>query len=149
MVALLDDLGFTGTRDGMTDRQQASVYTLVMMIGPWNVHHGDCTGSDDQMDQIACELGIGVCVHPPLDPKRRAWCHTRPHDADFLVYEPSPYLHRNRAIVDATEGMVATPKTMAETTRSGTWSTIRHALRRGVPVWIVRPDGSVKFRGSK
>jgi hypothetical protein len=142
-------IGFTGTRNGMTPEQQTRVSLLLLELGATDLHHGDCTGSDDQMDQIACELGIGVCVHPPLNPLHRAWCHTRPHDADFLMYEPNPYLHRNRAIVDATEGLVATPKTMAETTRSGTWSTIRHALRRGVPVWIVRPDGSVKFRGPK
>lgn len=148
-LPVLNDLGFTGTREGMTDRQQRSVYTLVLMLDPWNVHHGDCVGADDQMDQIAVELGIGVCVHPPLDPKHRAWCDTRPHDADFLLYEPRPYLNRNHAIVTDTEGLIATPKTMVETKRSGTWATIRYALRHEGPVWIVRPDGSVKFRGPK
>ena len=132
----------------MTDRQQSSVYALVMMIGPWIVHHGDCTGSDDQMDQIARELGIGVCVHPPLDPKHRAWCNTRPYES-VLICEPLPYLQRNHAIVADTEGLIAAPSTGIEQGRSGTWATIRYGLRSGKPVWIVRPDGSVKFRGGK
>jgi hypothetical protein len=51
-----------------------------------------------------------------------------------------PYLDRNREIVDNTDVLVACPAGPEER-RSGTWSTIRHALRWGVPVILCWPDG--------
>lgn len=54
-------------------------------------------------------------------------------------------LDRNRDIVEAAEVLIACPDG-PERQRSGTWATIRHALRVGKPVVIVWPDGRVERR---
>jgi len=47
---------------------------------------------------------------------------------------PTPYLSRNRAIVDETEMLIATPAEFTEQQRSGTWSTVRYARACGKKV---------------
>lgn len=137
-------IGFTGTREGMTDQQQDAVLRLLLRLGARDLHHGDCI-ADGQVDQIGRELGLAVYLHPPTNPKLRSWCNTRPQLESWIA-EPKPYLERNQEIVDATATMIATPKLMAEEARSGTWSTIRYAMRRSKPVYVVWPDGSIELR---
>ena len=138
-------VGFTGTQRGMTAAQYAAVSELLLARFPHAVvttpvravtfHHGDCTGADEQAHVIARICGYFIVVHPPIDPKKRAWC-----TGDFAM-TPAPYLERNAAIVRSTEVLVATPGERAEQLRSGTWATIRCARRLGRPVMIVWPDG--------
>lgn len=135
-------VGFTGTQVGMTVPQNMAAYELVLELGATEISHGDCIGADDQMDQIAKELGIGVCVHPPTVKTKRAWCNQRPH-GEIWNAAPEPYLQRNRAVVDATRLLIATPKEREETLRSGTWSTVRYARKQRKPVRIIWPDGTV------
>ena len=134
-------IGFTGTQAGATPEQQHGVIRLLMKLGATDLHHGDCIGADDQADQIARELDIIRHLHIPTNANKRAHCMVR--DGLDVVYPALPYLERNRAIVDATAALIATPKEMAETLRSGTWATVRYARRQGKPVHIVWPDGTV------
>jgi hypothetical protein len=134
-------IGFTGTQAGMTDAQQSSAYQIVALSEATDLHHGDAIGADDQMDQIARELGLLRHIHIPTNGSKRARC--MPRLGIDLVYAPLPYLERNRAIVDASEAMIATPKEMAETLRSGTWATVRYTRKQGKPLFIVWPDGTV------
>lgn len=136
-------IGFTGTRNGMTPEQQTRVSLLLLKLGATDLHHGDCIGADDQADQIGRELGLTIYIHPPDNPKLRAWCNKRPTGETWTETPPQPYLKRNRAIVDCSRAMVATPKEGAETTHSGTWSTIRYARVKRRPVHIVWPDRTV------
>lgn len=54
---------------------------------------------------------------------------------------PEDLLARNRDIVDETEILIACPGHMHEELRSGTWSTIRYAVKIQRPHIIIWPDG--------
>ena len=134
-------IGWTGTQLGMTDAQKLNAYGLMLELFATDLHHGDAIGADDQADQIARDLGIRRHLHIPLNGSRRARCIAR--EGFDVVYAPLPYLERNKAIVDASEALIAAPKEMHETLRSGTWATVRYARRQGKPVHILWPDGSL------
>lgn len=134
-------IGFIGTQDGTTPQQRVTVRQLLLELGATDFHHGDCIGSDDESDTIARELGLALHVHPPANPSKRAWCVVP--SGLLTLYPLKPYLERNHDIVDATAALIATPKEMSETLRSGTWSTVRYARKQGKPVHIAWPDGSV------
>lgn len=51
----------------------------------------------------------------------------------------APYLERNKHIVDNCEIMIACPKEVEHTVRSGTWSTIRYAWRVKRKITIIPP----------
>jgi len=133
-------IGFSGTQRGMTDQQRVAVQRLFLDLGAVTVHHGDCEGSDDQADDIARSVGCRIHIHPPTDPKKRAFCF-QPGDT---ASPPRPYLERNKGIVDSTACLVAAPFEVEEQIRSGTWSTVRYARRRGKTVHLVFPNGTVR-----
>lgn len=131
-------LGFTGTRQGMTEPQRDTVKRLLVELAPAEAHHGDCIGSDAEFhDLVAQHLPVAqIIVHPPSKSSARAFCqgHREMPPAEFLV--------RNHHIVDASTVMIATLQESQEQRRSGTWATIRYAIRRGKTVHVVAPDGS-------
>jgi hypothetical protein len=45
--------------------------------------------------------------------------------------------------------MFATPHTQHEIIRSGTWATIRHAIKEALPVLIVWPNGKLTLHRDK
>jgi hypothetical protein len=138
-------VGFTGTREGMTEAQKAKVRELVIASCTSEVHHGGCIGADVDFDFICHNIpgrAIKVVVHPSslksyhgtvLQP-----CELR---ADY------PPLERNRHIVSESGILVATPKGVQEQIRSGTWTTVRYARNQGRTVLIVFPDGQLKIKG--
>ena len=131
-------VGFTGTSRGMTAAQRAQVRDVLARYrasGATHFHHGDCVGADAEAHTIAKGLGFYVVLHPPSDPKARAYAtgdEARPL---------APYLIRNRAIVLATQCLVATPSGETEERRSGTWATVRYARKEGRQVTLIFPDG--------
>lgn len=134
------EIGFTGTRDGMTKAQYDAVWNLLSDLkrrGARMLHHGDCVGSDAQAHTLALALSLPVTLHPPINETFRAFCK-----GAVAVKHPLDYLPRNRNIVDASTILVATPKAMTDL-RGGTWYTIRYASRRKKPRYVVLPDGSV------
>lgn len=118
----------------MTDAQFYTVGRF-MLRPPGELHHGDCVGADSQMHDIARMNGWFIVVHPPDNPKLRAF---REGDA---IWRPLPYLARNSEIVHVADVMLATPAQHEEQRRSGTWSTIRYARKIGTPLVIIWPDG--------
>lgn len=138
--------GFTGTRDGLTPEQKKALMSILAMYEPYQVQHGDCIGADETLHYL-CLTGLGsvyICVRPPIDSKYRAWCSLK---HPFVVsVEPKPYIQRNHDIVDNSTYLIACPKESVEVLRSGTWATIRYAQKRGKPVYIIFPDGSVDRR---
>lgn len=142
---MLDGIAFTGTQQGMTDVQSGvvtSILPLLFKIAGWKIRHGDCIGADEQIHRICRRTAFRRCfihIHPPSNKSKCAFC-----EAD--AYEPSMgYLERNHAMVDATSTLLATPKDMAEELRSGTWATVRYARKRNRCIYIVYPDGTVRF----
>jgi len=144
-------LGFTGTQIGMTPRQADAFRQFIESKGVTEFHHGDCIGADAQAHSIARVRHIPVIVHPPSDPKKRAYvefgalsiiaCGSDPFS--MYVRPEKPYIERNHDIVDETDELVATPKSVYEELRSGTWATIRYAQKLGKPVTLIMPDGTV------
>jgi len=128
-------LGFTGTQDGMTDRQKDATHFWFAEFGiGGQLHHGDCLGADEDAHDIALSLGMEVYIHPPDNPSKRANCK-----GAKKVYMPKPYIMRNHNIVRMCERLIATPSTDFETIRSGTWATVRFAKRQCVPVTLLKP----------
>src|SRR4030095_14184313 len=129
-------IGFTGTQLGMTRDQHHALQTLLQTYAKLpdpEFHHGDCVGSDSLAASTARDAGFRVIGHPPLVPYKRTF-----FDSDETL-EPKQCLARNRDIVDAVEILIATPKTMKQQVRSGTWATIRYARARGVQTIILPP----------
>lgn len=135
------NVGFTGTRSGLTGQQWNALRDILLQeCGPsGEVHHGDCVGADDSAHHIALSLRFRIVMHPPTDRSRRAFCHAADHILPAL-----PYLERNHAIVDATDLLVACPEGKEEKQRSGTWATVRYARKTGKPIILVFPDGTVR-----
>lgn len=139
-------LGFTGTREGMTDKQKSVVDFILQDWAPSLVRHGDCIGADHDFHVLAYYRSILVDIHPPIKEEYRARCD-RLYTNINKVWTPKPYLDRDRDIVDTSTALVATPKEYKNKLRSGTWYTFRYAKKvwadSGKRIAIVFPDGTV------
>jgi hypothetical protein len=140
-------LGMTGSRFGLSSQQHAIVTTLldgerVDWPRPYQLHHGDCVGADERTHYIAIQLtGILTVSHPPIDSKWRAYCNAH------VIMPPRPYHDRNHDIVTVVERMFALPSGEEQSQpRSGTWSTIRYAIRNHRPILIIYPDGREELK---
>jgi hypothetical protein len=144
MLRLGSHLGFTGTREGLTERQTIALEELLTDRIERHkfrfLHHGVCIGGDAKAHRIGRATGFLMILHPPLDARFMADILDGP---DITWLEPADYLQRNRAIVDATGELVAAPAG-PERTHSGTWSTIRYARRQRRPVTVLWPDGTAQ-----
>jgi hypothetical protein len=129
-------VGITGTRRGVWGPQLVELRRLLLQLGASEVHHGDCIGFDAQAHAVARELGLRIVIHPPEDATRRAFC-----TGASLNFEPRPYMERNRAIVHAVDILLAAPRTMDQDSEkhSGTWATVRYALKAGKKVRLIEP----------
>ena len=147
-------VGFTGTQFGMTREQMRTLDKLFFETfrdhHEVEFHHGDCIGADAQAHEIFCrvanviEAPASIIIHPPTDPKKRAWCDSAPWRIPLHIRARMPYLDRNKAIVDGADFLIACPQTFEEKVRSGTWSTVRYARRTKVQILIIQPTGVVK-----
>ncbi len=139
----MTDVGFTGTRQGMTPEQRVGVLDILGLHRGEGARfsHGDCVGSDEEAHFIAMDLGYIVHVWPPDDSSRRAF--TTGH----FIHAARPYRVRNQSIVMMSGILVATPTGPEEAEdqrRSGTWMTVRMARKRGIQIYIVLPDGTIE-----
>lgn len=132
-------VGFTGTRNGMTDVQRAAFREWLTATQPIEFHHGDCVGADEQAANDAARLLCDIHCHPPLKDDHQA----RTQNYDHL-HQPKTHFARNRDIVDACDVLAAAPLDLMHQTRGGTWYTVDYALKRGKPVVVFWPDGRVE-----
>jgi hypothetical protein len=141
-------IGFTGTREGMTE-QQRSAFDEWICSQPdiTEFHHGDCVGADDQAADVLHEIRTGedpgplikVVCHPPDNNKRRAF------NGHFDELRPvKKYTSRNRDIVNETDVLLVCPLGTERQTRGGTWYTADYAQRLGRRVVIFWPNGTVE-----
>jgi len=130
-------IGFTGGRGGASSKQLRSLRSLLAGC-TGELHHGDCIGADASAHSIALALGFSIFIHPPADPRKRAFCA-----GAVKVFHAMPYLVRNVVIVRSTSCLIACPHSSQEQLRSGTWSTIRFARSLARPVFLILPDGSI------
>ena len=108
---------------------------------PISFHHGDCIGADATAHDYAANLKFHIVIHPPLDAKARAFKPGK-------VLECKPYLVRNHDIVDVADTLIACPDG-PERLRSGTWATVRYALRQRKQVYLIWPDGKLQTLKSR
>jgi len=135
----MSDFGFSGSEHGLTVPQRNTLTRLLTPqtgMTPGFVRHGSCIGADDQFGWIAHTLGYWVILHPPNNPRKRAYSY-----CDEILPE-EPYLTRNHHIVDSSPRMLFGPGTMEETLRSGTWATVRYAKKAERNGVIVLPNGT-------
>lgn len=131
-------IGFTGTRVGMRVPQLQSLKYVLSMHEESTFHHGDCKGADAEAHDVAKFFEYFIIVHPPEDPKLRAYCEGN------VIRATKPYIQRNHNIVDESDILLATPRTFLEERQgSGTWATIRYAFQMAKRVVIIRPDGTL------
>lgn len=137
-------IGFTGTRDGMTEEQIKVLLKCVMFDTQiTEAHHGMCVGADVQFHDIIRKIDpngfIKIIGHPASN-----FRHYKPMTGRLdVVREAKPSLRRNHDIVDECDILIATPKSEKEWLRSGTWSTVRYAHKINRDVVIINPDGGI------
>ncbi len=136
-------LGFTGTREGLTEKQYLALRSEISRrdLSPATIfRHGDCIGADsDAHDVVRACSHARIFGHPPDRAALRAY-----RQCDHLMPE-RPYLDRNRDIVNMSDELIACPDG-PERQRSGTWSTVRYAVKQHKPVTIIYPDGTLGYR---
>lgn len=145
------NIGFTGTREGMTEDQLERFSILIHeSLGGYakdglTLYHGMCKGADEQAHYnfMLC-INWGVIGFPSNVPNTQM--NRRPIAVKFdnwdgfsKVYKPQDPLERNKLIVEHCDVLIATPKSRQEERRSGTWSTIRYARKLKKPVYIIWP----------
>jgi len=116
--------------------QWNEVRRMLVEHKPSEVHHGDCIGADADFHQLSRSENIRVVIHPPVKDVNRAFCN------GDVVLPPKPYITRDDDIIDAVDVMIATPKEYNMILRSGTWTTVRHARKKGKTVFVILPDGT-------
>ena len=142
-------VGVTGSRDGMSQYQYDTIKRILATreaTTPPSLHHGDCIGVDEQVHNIAVELGYQIYIYPPDNDKQRAFCST---GNIIETLPPESYLSRNKHIVLTVEHLIVVPDSAVERWRSGTWSTYRYARKIGRQYTIITPDGSEPIRLEK
>lgn len=138
-------IGFTGSRVGMTPAQRDSLGDLLLKLTICDefvqFHHGDSVGADDQAANIVKQMikKAYIVAHPGLSMINRAY-----NKASNGIRAAKSNLERNIDIVNETNLLIAAPKKPREERRSGTWHTVRYALRKGKGVWVIWPSGLVE-----
>lgn len=139
-------LSFTGTRQGLTDAQHATLAARLARVNPEHAvaHHGACVGADAEFDALCASFGIPRTAHPAfeLGHPMRAACEAE------VVLPVAPIWTRNAAIVqaavDAPRGvLLACPAEETEQPTGGTWGTARLARGR-VLVVLILPSGRLE-----
>jgi len=129
-------VGFTGTREGMSNAQQEKLIERLKQLKEEfdivSFHHGDCVGSDEEAATIASMLGIVTVAHPPRAAKFRAY------HPSTVVRTPKPFMVRNYDIVLECHHLFVAPRTDEEELRSGTWATYRFANACGTDVEVLK-----------
>ena len=136
-------IGFTGTQQGMT-LEQASSLQAFLASRPHNFvgHHGVCVGADHQFDTFArAALNFEwMELHPCNLPDKQFCPPQAPRDVWHPVLGP---LQRNEIIVQKSDFLIATPKEATMQLRSGTWTTVRYAVKAGKQVHVILPNGAL------
>lgn len=143
-------IGFTGSREGMSCRQEELFKSMLACYynSMSEFHHGDCVGADKKSHDIVHDvrrheehyysnpIWKKIVIHPPLDNKHRAYCKISKSPYGDYKHPKKEYLARDRYIVTKTDLLIACPKNFNQT-RSGTWYTINYAIKQNKPVIIL------------
>ena len=134
MGSLNMNIGFTGSRNGLSDQQKEKIHQILDERAASHLHHGDCIGADFDFHQIGMELNHCISIYPPKSAGLRSFT---PPNGKGQLYKEKDFLVRNRDIVDSSELLLACPETSEEVHRSGTWATIRYARKKGKELILI------------
>lgn len=135
-------LGFTGTRDPISDAQAIALRQWLEANPPTKFLHGACVGADAAaVLQVKAMYGRQVEAH--AYPGHIPSMTSEPAASVSIRHRSMHTLSRNRVIVEACDVLLAMPKGPEEQ-RSGTWSTVRYARKLGRPIVVIWPDGRVE-----
>lgn len=126
---------FTGTQRGMTAYQIKEILQVFPPLNILELHHGCCIGADVQMHKLVRQHfpTVKIIGHPSNIEDKTDWLTL----ADCDEKNPSaPPLTRNMWMVDMSYHVIAAPFQKKNTQRSGTWSTIRYAVRQHGPARV-------------
>ncbi len=137
------DVGFSGSRHGMTHEQLAHYYQILNTTPIRTLHQGCCTGADRQAYMGAYYLRKQITIHswPPTKPDWEA--HDWPQYTD-IMHAHLDYHDRDREIVHNSGLLIATPKSLKDKS-GGTWYTISYAQAQEVPVLLIKPSGAWNY----
>lgn len=144
------NVGFTGTREGMTDDQLDKLDRLLrgfrQDIFDSSFLHGNCVGADEQALTLARNLNYRTVAYPTDIPSMQIELSL----SDYAKDAEKP-LVRNRHIVRDCDVLIAAPKesTEPEPARGqGTWSTVRYARKQNLKrrTYIIWPDGKLEVQ---
>lgn len=140
-------IGFTGTRNGMTDEQYKAVVKIVTDLvclsdEPVVCLHGDCIGADADFNKIVLDVSdpyLQTQTRPCTYENMRAFCEAK------QIEEPKPPMQRNRDIVADSDVMIACPPNYVKIKKgSGTWATVGFTKKAKKPLYIVLPNGKIQ-----
>ena len=141
---MIKHVGFTGTQKGLTFLQADRLHTQMLKLGEFTLHNGQCEGADHAAFLLAGQWQRKIVLHPPtIKDKIFDFAANDYRGLAPEVREDKPYLLRNQNIVDESDMLIACPQEETEVTRSGTWSTIRKARKKGIPISIIFPSGRI------
>ena len=142
-------VGFSGTIKGMTTIQKGIFIAKITSLDDLyendvEFHHGDCEGADEEADRLVRQYcpTWKVHIHPPTNQNFRAFCD---NNGDTVVHQSKKYLLRNNDIAQICNELIATPESFHEMRRSGTWATVRRAKRHNKLLFIITPNGEIKY----
>lgn len=135
--------GITGPRTGASQRALLSVAQTLCAYNVRVLHDGDCIGVDAEVYYLARAFGIHVELHPPTNPKYRAYC-ARLGD---VVHPEKGYHDRDMDTVNAAEFMIGVPNVVSVHIKptGGTGWTIDYARSVLKPLVLIWPDGSATY----
>jgi hypothetical protein len=143
-------IGFTGTRYGMSEAQQAAVLALLvheievanLSISVVTLHHGCCEGADKQFHAIGKQQGTRIVGHPMIGTQ---WQATHLYvECDELRTPKQPLVRNGDIVEESRRAMIAAPFEDVAQDRGGTWATIRMARKAKRPLAIVWRSGEVE-----
>ena len=149
-------IAFTGTRHQPTALQIARLHLEIVHAKRGDfpqVRHGDCVGADKAFHRLCLvhALVSRIGIHPPVVSTLRAYCADMVVPGkmpEIIVHPPQDYLDRNQTMVDNSDMLIAVPETQEEKLKSGTWSTVRKARKKGLPIVIIGPEQTVREGGA-
>jgi len=130
-----------GARTPRPARQVEVFAEFLELLRPDVLHHGDCTGADEEAFSVARDMGIRTVAHPPSCGTWRAYT-----ESDEIL-PAKGFLERDRDIVNAGAALLAMPAGRTPGPHSGTWYTISYCLSRVTwrPVYYAWPDGTADW----
>jgi hypothetical protein len=139
-------IGVTATQRGASPAQlwwlRGQFALAKRRYGHVTLHHGDCVGGDAEAHELALEFGFDIEIHPPQNPDKRAFCGIG--EERTVIHPTKGYHGRNFDIVHDSQALLGMPEGhQSSYPRSGSWATLRVAIKQSKPIRYCLPNGEV------